>query len=150
MQPLTAKPKRKRGVPVQVYLSAAECADIQKLARKRGVSVSTLVRSWVRRATAATRGPKAVAAQLDPRQLQLADAHTECPLAHIGIHDAGCDVYAQKANTGRTKTHPPVTTRAAPPCPQCGSSNTDRTNGTRFNTACDDCGLAWRRRRQTN
>jgi hypothetical protein len=64
------KHKRKRGLPIQVYVSPEERADLRATARKRGVTVSTLVRNWIRRAAAAERGAlRDSAAAVDPRQL---------------------------------------------------------------------------------
>lgn len=64
--------KRKRGIPIQVYVSAAEHRELAALAAKRAITVSSLVRRWIRKATAAAnaRGPKPV--YEDPRQLRLA------------------------------------------------------------------------------
>lgn len=104
-------PKRKRGVPLQVYVSPDERADIRAIATKRGVSLSMLVRDWIRRSAAAAvaRDPKPAA--IDPRQLRIGDALSftvlkeataesqfvvvgvpccDGPLVHIGIHDASC------------------------------------------------------------
>lgn len=106
------KRKRKRGMPIQVYVSPEERADLRATARKRGVTVSTLVRNWIRRAAAAEwRGAlrDSAAAQRnvdDPRQLSIlkhatadskfvvvgdaCDACCDSPLLHLGIHDASC------------------------------------------------------------
>lgn len=66
---------RKRGVPVQVYFSEREHAELTRIASKRDQSVSALIRAWIRRATAATRAHAAAKrgnAASDPRQLTLA------------------------------------------------------------------------------
>jgi hypothetical protein len=67
------KRTRKRGVPIQVYVSNAECAAMRSIARKRGVSLSTLVRGWIRRSAAAAGDTPASRARavvtVDPRQL---------------------------------------------------------------------------------
>jgi hypothetical protein len=61
---------RSRSHPIQVYLTAAELAAVRKIAAKRAIKLSDLVRGWIRRATAAARErPKARAE--DPRQLRL-------------------------------------------------------------------------------
>jgi hypothetical protein len=102
--------KRKRGLPIQVYVSPEERADLRATARKRGVTVSTLVRNWIRRAAAAEWRVAAAAAAAarddDPRQLSIlkhatgksqfvvvgdaCDACCNSPLLHLGIHDASC------------------------------------------------------------
>lgn len=102
--------RRKRGLPIQVYVSPEERADLRATARKRGVTVSTLVRNWIRRAAAAEwRGAlrDSAAAQRnvdDPRQLTILKHATadsqfvvigvqpccDSPLLHLGIHDASC------------------------------------------------------------
>lgn len=108
------KPKwiRKREVPIQVYVSPDERADIRAIARKRGVSLSTLVRNWIRRSAAADvrdgigRPAAREAFVVDPRQLSIlkhataesqfvvvgdaCDACCDSPLLHLGIHDASC------------------------------------------------------------
>src|SRR4249919_2273933 len=65
------KPKwvRKRGVAIQVYVSSEEEAVLRALARRRGVSMSALIRNWIRRSAAASvaREPRQFIA--DPRQL---------------------------------------------------------------------------------
>jgi transposase-like protein len=101
-------PKRKRGVAIQVYVSREERADIRMIARRRGVTLSTLVRDWIRRSAAAAvaREPKPVA--VDPRQLAILDAFEgaapfkpacdECPFAHLSIHDSVCASCPNVAN----------------------------------------------------
>jgi hypothetical protein len=95
------KPNRSRGVAIQVYVSREERGDIRQIARKRGVTLSTLVRDWIRRsaaavAAAAEREPKPPAA--DPRQISLLAACPDCPLAHVGIHDASCPMGLPPSN----------------------------------------------------
>jgi hypothetical protein len=61
-----SKPNRARAVPLQVMLAASEADDIAVIAAARGVSKSTLVRAWIRRAIARSK-PGAVV-YVDPRQ----------------------------------------------------------------------------------
>lgn len=65
-----AKPRRARGIPIQVYVSAVERTQLLQLTRRRDVSVSDLVRVWIRRAIAAS-APKSAAAPRDPRQAEM-------------------------------------------------------------------------------
>jgi hypothetical protein len=65
-----AKWTRKRKIPIQVYVSELEHAQLRKLITKRRSSVSALVRAWIRRAIAASAGAN-VAAPRDPRQAEL-------------------------------------------------------------------------------
>jgi hypothetical protein len=104
--------RRKRGLPIQVYVSPDERADLRAIARTRGVTVSTLVRDWIRRSAAAAHGAlrERERCPADPRQLRIGDASltvlreptaasqfvvvgVQCcdsPLLHLGIHDASC------------------------------------------------------------
>jgi hypothetical protein len=66
------RPKRVRTIPIQVYVSSREHAALLKLAGQRGVSLSELVRGWVRRAAAASAGREPKPIVEDPRQLRLA------------------------------------------------------------------------------
>lgn len=64
--------KRSRGVPVQVYVSDAEALALERLCERRGITVSGLVRVWIRRATSAHGAkPGSGARARDPRQLDL-------------------------------------------------------------------------------
>lgn len=92
-KPKPKKPNRSRGVAIQVYVSREERADLRMIARRRGVSLSTLVRDWTRRSAAGIEAREPKAPAVDPRQMPLAaacDCCDECPLAHVGIHDASC------------------------------------------------------------
>lgn len=64
-------PKRTRGVAIQIYVSPDERADIRAIARKRDVTISTLVRDWIRRSTAAALAREREGCADDPRQLAL-------------------------------------------------------------------------------
>jgi hypothetical protein len=103
-------PKRVRGVTIQVYVSREERAQLRIMKRKRGVSLSTLVRDWIRRSAAASIASEPKPAVVDPRQLRIGDASLtvlreptaasqfvvlgvpccDSPLLHVGIHDGGC------------------------------------------------------------
>lgn len=63
------KPRRARGIPIQVYVSEAEHSALRKLTHKRDLSVSALVRVWIRRAIAQSQPARVVPA--DPRQVAL-------------------------------------------------------------------------------
>lgn len=63
--------KRKRGVPVQVMLTARERSDLARIARKRGKTIAELVRGWARRAAAAERARAPRPMYVDPRQLDM-------------------------------------------------------------------------------
>jgi len=65
------KPRRARTVPIQVYVSEVERANLQALVSQRDVSVSELVRVWIRRALAASVATKRAAVPPDPRQVDL-------------------------------------------------------------------------------
>ncbi len=58
-------------VPVQVYVSESEHAELQALSERRGVTIATIVRAWIKRATAAERGRSRAPAAEDPRQLRI-------------------------------------------------------------------------------
>ena len=71
-----SKPKpyeRQRKVPVQVYMSEHERAELRMLETERGVTASDLVRTWIKRAIAASRANDVRVLRHDPRQLRLAE-----------------------------------------------------------------------------
>lgn len=75
IKPPILKRRRKRARPIQVYVSATEYRELARIAERRKVTVSALVRQWIKRAAAAANGrdaPRRAAAADDPRQLRLA------------------------------------------------------------------------------
>ena len=70
--------RRKRGLPIQVYVSPEERADLRAIARTRGVTVSKLVRDWIRRSAAAALGAVRKGCPEDPRQMPLILACLRC------------------------------------------------------------------------
>lgn len=64
------KQGRARAIPIQVYVSEREHDSLQRLTQQRDVSVSDLVRAWIRRAIAAS-GPKTSAPRKDRRQVEM-------------------------------------------------------------------------------
>lgn len=66
--------RRTRTIPIQFYVSEVEHAGLETIARQRELSVSELVRRWIRRAAvraAVGRGARKTPPE-DPRQLRLA------------------------------------------------------------------------------
>jgi hypothetical protein len=66
-----SKPNRTRAVPIQVYVSDVERHNLQELVRQRNVSVSELVRVWIRGALAASAAKRDDVTAVDPRQVEL-------------------------------------------------------------------------------
>jgi hypothetical protein len=64
-------------VPVQVYLSEAEHAELRRLATEAEVPVATIVRGWIKRATMLARARERARNRQppppDPRQLTTAE-----------------------------------------------------------------------------
>jgi hypothetical protein len=82
--------RRKRGLPIQVYVSPDERADIRASARKRGVTVSTLVRNWIAAEWRGALRDSAAAAREDPRQLTiLKHATADDPIVVVGVRTSG-------------------------------------------------------------
>lgn len=54
-------PKRRRGKPLQVYLSEVEHRTLDNLARQQGLSLSALVRRWLERVALRARARDTIA-----------------------------------------------------------------------------------------